>query len=278
MKQVMHTIWRWLLRLQKRIEVADLFMISAGMAFYGLLSIFPAVAAVIAIWGFVADPGVIRGQVAATQDFLPSDSYRLISEQVEALLAANSRDMGWATLISTMLALWSSRAGVSSLISGINAIHHLPQRGGVMHVVRSLLLTMTLVGIVLAAMMLAVVVPVVVRYLPLDAVVGLVVEYLNFTLGLALVVFGIALVYRLGPNRPVGDHRPIFTPGLAVAVILWAMVSRGFVFYLSNFHSYNQVYGSIGAVIALLMWMYLSGFAILLGAAVDADRAALRRQ
>ncbi|WP_128255009.1 YihY/virulence factor BrkB family protein [Falsirhodobacter deserti] len=270
-------VWRWMRRLQKRIEVADLFMISAGMAFYGLLSIFPAVAAIIAIWGFAADPTVIRGQVTLTQDFLPGDAYRLISEQVEALLAANSRDLGWTTFISTMLAIWSSRAGVSSLISGINRIHHLPQRGGVMHTIRSLLLTLTLVGVVLSAMTLAVVVPVVVRYLPLDFMAGLMLEYLNFALGLMLVVFGIALVYRLGPNRPEGERRPIFTPGLAVAVVLWALVSRGFVFYLSNFHSYNQVYGSIGAVIALLMWMYLSGFAILLGAAVDADRAALRR-
>ncbi|WP_435165053.1 YihY/virulence factor BrkB family protein [Falsirhodobacter sp. 1013] len=272
-----HSTWRWLLRLQKRIEVADLFMISAGMSFYGLLSIFPAVAMVIAIWGFAADPTVIRGQLAATQDFLPTDAFRLISEQVEALLAANSRDLGWATFVSVMLALWSSRAGVSALISGINAVHHLPQRGGVMHTVRSLILTCTLVGIVLAAMTLAVVIPVIIRYLPLGPVAGLLLEYLNFALGLALVVFGIALVYRLGPNRPKGERRPIFTPGLVTAVVLWALVSRGFVFYLSNFHSYNQVYGSIGAVIALLMWMYLSGFAILLGAAVDADRAALRR-
>lgn len=272
----MHSAWRWLKRLQKRVEVADLFMISAGMAFYGILSIFPAVALVISIWGFAADPTVIRGQLIAMQDFLPGDAFRLISEQVEALLATTSRDLGWTTFISTMLALWSSRAGVSSLISGINAIHHLPQRGGVMHTIRSLVLTCTLVGIVLAAMMLAVVIPVIIRYLPLGPVAGLLLEYLNFGLGLALVVFGIALVYRLGPNRPKGAQRRIFTRGLLVSVVLWALVSRGFVFYLSNFHSYNQVYGSIGAVIALLMWMYLSGFAILLGAAVDADRAAHR--
>ncbi|QUS36059.1 YihY/virulence factor BrkB family protein [Falsirhodobacter algicola] len=272
------TTWSWFLRIKSRIEVANLFMISAGMAFYGLLSVFPAVAAVIAIWGFAADPTDIRGQLELTRDFLPGDAYRLISEQVDALLAANSADLGWTSLLSLMVALWSSRAGVSALISGINAVHHLPKRGGVMHTLRSLMLTCTLVGIVLSAMTLAVVVPVVIRFLPLGAVSGMLLEYLNVGLGLMLVVFGIGLVYRLGPNRPAGMARPIFSRGLLVAVVLWALISRGFVLYLSNFHSYNQVYGSIGAVIALLMWMYLSGFAILLGAAVDADRAAPRDQ
>ncbi len=144
--------------------------------------------------------------------------------------------------------------------------------------VRSLVLTMTLVGIVLAAMLLAVVAPVVIRYVFLGTQQGQALELLNFGVGLALVVFGIALVYRLGPNRPPGAKRYIFTRGLLISVVLWAMISRGFVYYLSNFHSYNEVYGSIGAVVALLMWMYLSSFVILLGAAVDAERAAHHHQ
>ncbi|WP_136683160.1 YihY/virulence factor BrkB family protein [Falsirhodobacter xinxiangensis] len=267
-------LWSWLKRMQARTEAADLFMIAAGMAFYGFLAIFPAVAAVIAIWGFGADPGVIRGQLALAQDFLPGDAFKLVSDQVEALLAANSRDLGWATAISTALALWSARAGVSAMISGINAIYHLPSRSGLLHMIRSLVLTMTLVGVVLSAMVLAVVVPVIIRYVTEGTGQGRALELMNFGLGLLLVVFGIALVYRLGPNRPPKAKRFIFTRGLFVAVLLWALISRGFVWYLSNFHSYNEVYGSIGAVVALLMWMYLSSFVILLGAAVDAERAA----
>lgn len=249
-------------------------MIAAGMAFYGFLAIFPAVAAVIAIWGFGADPVVIREQMGVVQDFLPADAFKLVNDQVEGLLATTSRGLGWATLISTSVAIWSSRAGVSAMISGINAIYHLPNRSGVLHMVRSLVLTMTLVGIVLTAMFLTVIAPVVIRYVTFGTGAGQALELANFGLGLLLVVFGIALVYRLGPNRPRGARRFIFTRGLLLAVLLWAMISRGFVYYLSNFHSYNEVYGSIGAVVALLMWMYLSSFAILLGAAVDAERAA----
>jgi len=98
-------------------------------------------------------------------------------------------------------------------------------------------------------------------------------EAANVGLGLLLVVIGLALAYRFGPNRPAGARTVLFTRGLLVAVILWAIVSRGFVVYLANFSNYNQVYGSIGAVVAFLMWLYLSAYAVLLGAAVDADHA-----
>ncbi len=138
------SVWHWLKRMHARTEAADLFMIAAGMAFYGFLAIFPAVAAVIAIWGFAADPVIIREQMGVVQDFLPADAFKLVNDQVEGLLATTSRELGWATLISTSVAIWSSRAGVSAMISGINAIYHLPSRSGLLHMVRSLVLTMTL--------------------------------------------------------------------------------------------------------------------------------------
>jgi membrane protein len=263
-----------LYRIYQRTEAVDLGMVSAGVAFFGFLAVFPAVAAVIAIWGFAADPGVIRQQLALTQDFLPPEAYALLSGQVEALLAANSRKLGWTTALSTLLALWSARAGVAALIRGLNAIHQLPNRSALYHPVRALALTLTLVGVVLAAMLVAVVAPLVIGFLHLGSAQAQVLEAANLGLGLLLVVFGIGLIYRLGPNRPPNQRRPVVTAGLALAVLLWALVSRGLVLYLANFNSYNQVYGSIGAVVALLIWLYLSAYAVLLGAALDAERAA----
>lgn len=262
-------------RLLQRTEAADLGLISAGIAFFAFLALFPAVAAIIAIWGFASDPGVIRQQIEITRDFLPTDAYALLSGQVEVLLAANSRTLGRTTVLSTLLALWSARAGVAALIRGLNAIHHLPNRSGHFHALRALALTLLLVGVMLMAMLLALVVPVAINFLPINRLTGLILEYLNLGVGLLIVVAGISLAYRLGPNRPNRVQQPVFTPGLTVAVILWALASRGFVIYLANFNSYNEVYGSIGAVVALLMWLYLSAYAVLLGAAVDADREAV---
>ncbi len=106
-------------------------------------------------------------------------------------------------------------------------------------------------------------------------VAALALEALNLGLSLMLVVVGVALIYRLGLNRNL--HHPLFTRGILVAVIIWIAASRGFVIYLANFDTYNRIYGSIGAVVALLMWLYFSGYAILLGAAVDAARAERKR-
>ena len=136
-------LWRF----YRRTEQAELDLIAAGVAFYAFLAIFPAAAAVIAIWGFLFDPAVIRQEVALMAGFLPPDAYSLIDGQVEALLAVNSRSLGWATLLSTLFALWSARAGVAALIRGLNAIHQLPNRSGHWHQLRAFVLTLSLIHI-----------------------------------------------------------------------------------------------------------------------------------
>ncbi len=256
----------------RRIDQAELDLIAAGVAFFGFLAIFPAVAAVIAIWGFIADPVVIREQVALLHTLLPPDVLKLIADQVDALLAVNSRSLGLATILSTVFAFWSARAGVAALIRGLNAIHHLPNRAGHRHQLRALVVTLLLMGLALGAMVMSVVMPLVVAHLPLGPLSALLLRDGNQVLGMVLVVLAMSIAYRMGPNRPDGSRPPAFlTWGLLVAVVLWILAARGFMLYLANFPSYNRVYGSIGAVAALLMWLYVSAYAVLLGAAVDAE-------
>jgi len=265
------------LRLYRRTEQAELGLIAAGVAFFGFLAIFPAVAAVIAIWGVLNDPAVIRTQLEVLKDFLPPDAHSLILVQVESLLAVPGQKLGWATLLSTAFALWSARAGVAALIRGLNAVYALPNRNGHWHQLRALVLTFVLIGLALSAMLLAVVVPLVVGILPLGTHEAQALEETNLGLGLLLVVLAVGLAYRYGPNH--GANRPpLLSWGLFVAVVLWAVSARGFMLYLANFPAYNQVYGSIGAVAALMMWLYVSAYAVLLGAAVDSMRARLPRQ
>ena len=259
------------LRLYRRTEQAELDLISAGVAFFGFLAIFPAIAATIAIWGTVYDPSVIRTQVSLLQPFLPPEAFALVSGQVEGLLAVRGPKLGWATLLSTLLALWSARAGVAALIRGLNAIHHLPNRAGHRHQLRALLLTLVLIGLAISAMLVTVIAPILISALPLAIDDAWWLHRANLALGLALLILAIGIAYRAGPNH--GSQRPpLFTWGLLVAVVLWAAAARGFMLYLANFPSYNQVYGSIGAVVALMFWLYVSAYAVLLGAAVDAER------
>jgi len=262
--------------LMRRSNRAELGLIAAGVAFFGFLAIFPTVAVVIAVWGFVADPAVIRGELELMQDFLPKEAFVLLAGQIDGLLSANNRQLGWTTILSTMLAFWAARSGTASLIQGLNAVHHLPQRTGLWHQAQALLMTVALIGLALAAMLAAVVGPLVIGFLPLGRFAAITLELANLLLGAAALVLGVALTLRFGPNRALAP--PLLTQGLLLAVVLWAMASRGFVVYLANFNTYNQVYGSIGAVAALLMWLYLSVYAVLIGAAFDAERAAQNDQ
>jgi membrane protein len=251
-------------------DARELDLIAAGIAFYGFLALFPAAAAVIAIWGSFADATLIRQELELARDYLPPDAWALISNQIEALLAVQS-GLGLATVISIALALWTARASVAALMRGLNAIHGLPNRAGHWHHLRALLLTLVMIGLAIAALMAAVIGPLMLSFLPLGAFTTLALEGVQLIVSLMIVVIGVALIYRLGLNRRI--QHPLFTRGILVAVIIWIAASRGLVIYLANFDTYNRIYGSIGAVAALLVWLYLSGYAILLGAAVDAARA-----
>lgn len=259
------------LRLYRRSEQAELGLISAGVAFFGFLAIFPAAAAVIAVWGTVYDPSVIQTQVDLLKGFLPPDALSLVRTQVQGLLAVRGPQLGWATILSTLFALWSARAGVAALIRGLNAIHQLPNRPGGHHQLRAMLLTLALMGLALAAMLVTVVAPLIIGLLPMPGDDAAVLHRANLALGVILVVVSVGIAYRYGPN--FGQRRPpFFSWGLLVAVVLWALAARGFMLYLANFPSYNRVYGSIGAVVVLQMWLYVSAYSVLLGAAVDAER------
>jgi membrane protein len=266
-----HSALTFLLKLYRRTEQAELDLIAAGVAFFVFLAIFPAVAAIIAIWGTVYDPSVISTQIELLQGFLPPEAFALVVSQVDSLLAVRGPQLGWTTLFSTLLALWSARAGVAALIRGLNAIHHLPNRPGGRHQLRAILLTLILIGLALAAMIATVVAPIIIGFLPVTVDTAFWLHYGNLALGLVLLVLAISVAYRAGPNHAT-TRPPLFSLGLLVAVVLWAVAARGFMLYLANFPSYNRIYGSIGAVVVLLIWLYVSAYAVLLGAAVDAER------
>jgi membrane protein len=261
---ILAAIWRF----YRRTEQAELDLIAAGVAFYGFLAIFPAAAAIIAIWGFVSDPSVIRAELALVKPVLPPEVFTLIGSQIEGLLTLNSPNLGLTTVLSTLFALWSARAGMAALIRGLNAIHQRPNRSGHWHQLRAMALTFVLLGLVLAALILSVILPLVMAYLPEQMRF---LQGANMILGFGLAILAMALAYRLGPNHG-SKPPPLLSWGLVVAVVLWGLATRGFMLYLENFPSYNRIYGSIGAVAALLMWLYVSAYAVLLGAAVDAER------
>lgn len=254
----------------------NLGLIAAGVAFYMMFAIFPGMAATIAIWGVFADPAAMRDYLGQIHGVIPDAAYNVIETQLDALLAANTRTLGWTTALSLAIALYSVHSGVSALITGLNAIHARRHRPGLVRIAVSALITVALIAVSLSALATVVLVPVALNIVRIGFAEALILRFLPWVVMFVVVFLVLGLFYRWGPNME-GERHGWVTPGAVLAAFLWAGASMAFSAYLANFGNYNKVYGSIGAVIALLMWLYISAYIVLLGAALNEERARIRR-
>jgi membrane protein len=248
----------------------NLSLVSAGVAFFAMLSLFPALAALIALLALISDPVVVISQLEDVRGLLPTDVYEIINGQVTALVTTSTDQLGWAGLISVLLALWSARAGVGAMMQGLNSAYGQPNRNTAKHYLRAVLLTVALVAVGIVALLSLVVTPVLLAFFPLGAIGTFLIESLRWIVATVVLFAGIALLYRFGPNRRPARMQWM-SLGAIIAVVFWVMLSVGFSYYVANFGNYNQVYGSIGAVIAMLIWLWISSFLVLFGAAVNAQ-------
>lgn len=252
-------------------DEANLSLIAAGVGFYAFLSMIPALGAVIAIWGYWADPTLIREQMALIAPMLPRPAFELLQDQVAALVSANRSTLQWTTLLSIALAVWSARAAVASLIRGLNAVHDRPHRqNAIRRVLVAFGLTALLVLVSILAFASVVLLPAVVSLLNLSAWTEFLVNVVKWALLLGVVFLALALVYRYGPNRR-GARMRWMTPGAVAAMTLWALGSFALATYFRNFSDLNEVYGSLGAVVGLLLWFWFSALVTLLGAQLNAE-------
>ncbi|HEY9038277.1 MAG TPA: YihY/virulence factor BrkB family protein [Roseovarius sp.] len=256
----------WLLIGEKNLN-----LIASGIGFYGILATFPSIAALIALWGFVADPGLVAGQVSEFTTLLPDEVADLLTARVAELVAADATTLGWAGLLSVGVALWSSRAGIGALIVGLNAVYGERNRGGLRHILLAFGMTAVMICLALACFAALVVAPVMLSFLPLGFMGTLVAETLRWAVAIGTVLLALGFMYRYAPNRRGVARARWITPGAIAATILWALATWAFSIYLTNFGNYNKIYGSLGAVIVLLLWLYLSAFVCLLGAALNAE-------
>jgi membrane protein len=260
--------WQLLTKVIVIVGQKQVSLIAAGVAFFGMFAVFPGIAAIIAIFGLLADPIIVSEQLGLMEGIIPPDAYDLFANQIQRLLLARSDALGWATIVSIALALWSSRAGVSALMGGLNAIAGTPPRNGFWHAIVALGLTVCLVLLAIVALLAVVVAPVVLAFVPLAGSTAWLLEGLRWLIALSVLLLALGLLYRLGPSTRAQRGR-WFTVGAVCVVVLWIAASVGLSYYLTNFASYNEVYGSIGAVIGMLLWLYLSAFLILLGAVLN---------
>lgn len=267
--------WRdWkpvLLRVSDNIARHNIFLIAAGVAFYAALALFPAIAALVALYGLVADTGDIAQQLATTRRFLPADGYALIEAQVMDLTAAGEQKLGLASILATLLALWSARAGVYGMVTGINIAYSEDDNRTILN---SILLTLGLTGVlmvfVIAAILSIVVIPAILQMIELDSQAAWIASVVRWPILIVSLIVGIGVLYRFGPDRR-GARVQWISWGSVIAASVWLLGSLLFSWYVSNFANYNATYGSLGAIVGLLMWFFVGAFIVLLGAELNAE-------
>ncbi|MEL6575209.1 MAG: YihY/virulence factor BrkB family protein [Pseudomonadota bacterium] len=246
-------------------------LIAAGVAFYAFLALFPLLAALVALYGFVSDPATIEGHLDAAASWAPPGAVGILEGQIDSIMAAGRKTLGYASLLSVLIMLWTAKAGVSALARGLNIVFKVPEKRGFLSgLAMSYLLTIALVLVAVIALTAVVVLPGLLAAFPVPELTELAVRFGRWPIVFAAVIIGVGLLYRFGPAEP-SPRFAYFSIGALIAIALWVAASAGFSYYVRNFANYNSTYGSLGAMVGLLMWFYLSAFIILLGGEINAQ-------
>lgn len=244
---------------------------AAGVAFYAFLAIFPAMLAALAIYGLVAEPAQVQQQVAAISGPLPEQARSILRQQLTSLTSTQQGALTLGLVLSVLLALWSASGGVAGLMQAINlAYGERETRGFVKRRGTALLLTLGAIVFVLLSVALVAVLPAVLSSIGLSGIARLGVQVARWVLLIVFVLIALAVTYRFAPARRAPRLRWT-TPGALLATVLWIVGSALFSLYVTNFGRYEKTYGAIAGVIILLLWLYLSGYIVLLGAEINAE-------
>ena len=276
MLKPLQDIWAFLGAIFERMDKIHMGLISAGVAFYAMFAVFPGLAAIIALWSLWFDPQVVMQYVNVADEFIPETAQDILHTQLESLLAGGRTTIGWTSIISFVIATVAARAGVDAMVRGLNAAYGVRSHSTVAGFILAYALTLAIVGVVMLGLVTIVVVPVVLKFMTYGTLQSWLVTGLPWAAMFLIVIIGIGILFRYGPNVKT-PRTPIFTWGALIGALLWAAGSVAFSAYLGSFNSYNRIYGSIGAVIALLMWFYLAGFSVLFGALINVELARRRR-
>ena len=236
-----------------------------------MLALFPALAAMIAIFGIFADPEAVRAQLDLIAVILPDQVSSMLGSELDTLLNARPQALGLTSAVSVLVTTVSARAGVNALMMGLNLIgHERDTRTMIWNLLVGYFLTIVLIFVSIIAVIAVVVIPTLVAFFPFGPLTSTVLQTVRWTIAIGAVAMGIGMLYRYGPS-PRPRRMPLTTFGNLLASVMWVFASVAFSLYLSNFSNYSQVYGSLGAVIAMLMWLYVSAFVVLLGAELNAE-------
>ena len=260
-----------LIRTYRSISEDRVMALAAGVTYYVLLALFPGIAALVSIYGMIADPADIGEMLAGLAGTIPQDAVNIIGGQLKFLASQDDKALGFAFFGGLLASLWSSNAAIKALFDALNVVYGEKEKRNFFKLtILSLSFTAAMILFMVLALIGIVVIPAVLDFLHLGKTGELIINLLRWPAMLAIVVLGLAVMYRYGPCRADARWRWI-TWGSIAAALLWFIVSMLFSWYASNFGNYNKTYGSLGAVIAFMMWSWLSTTVVLMGGELNAE-------
>ncbi|MBU2886696.1 YihY/virulence factor BrkB family protein [Gilvimarinus agarilyticus] len=264
--------WKSILfRIKGQLTYNHISIVAAGVTFYSFLAIFPAIAAIISIYGLAVDAETVQLQLDQLTSALPEQAHALLSTQLSELANRSPSTLSIGALVSFLLAIWSAKKGANAVIEGIDIAYGSKSSRSYVH--KTLLtLVFTAGGILLAIACSALVVglPAALTTLNLSEPMDLTLRVIRWGVLAGILLISLAIIYRYAPSRPTPQWRWV-TPGAVVAICLWLLASSAFSYYVSHFNSYNKTYGSLAAVVILQMWTFVSSYIVLLGAEINSE-------
>jgi len=260
-----------LLRVSTNIGEHRILALAAGVTYYSILAIFPALAALVAIYGLFSDPAGIAKHLDQISGVAPSGAIEVAREQLTRLSSKSHQTLGFTFIIGLSVSLWSANAAMKSLFDTLNIIYGEREKRGLIKLnAISLLFTVAGIAFILAALGGVVIIPIVLNYLWLPGAADALVRFARWPVMFAALALALACIYRFGPSRQAPRWRWI-SWGSAAATLAWLAASALFSWYAANFGKFNETYGSLGAAIGFMTWLWISAIVILLGAELDAE-------
>lgn len=244
---------------------------AAGVTFYVLLALFPGIAALVSVYGLFADPSTIVNHLDTISGVAPGGAIDVLREQLTRLAEQGNTTLGIGFIVSLVISLWSANSGIKALFDALNVVYQEKEKRSFIRLnAVTLCFTLATIAFLLIALVGVVALPVILNFLPLPPVTGVLLDIARWPILLVLVAFGLTLIYRYGPSRTEPRWQWI-TWGGAFAAFTWLAASALFSWYAASFGTFNKTYGSLGAIIGFMMWMWLSIIVILVGAKLNAE-------
>lgn len=259
-------LWRVVLAIPQ-----DRVLATAGsVAFFALLAIFPAIAVVVS-HGLVFDVRTIGDHLAILAGILPAGALDLIRDQIVAIVTKQTKTLSIAFAIGFLTALWSANSGMGALFDALNVVYGEREKRSILRFyATTFLFTVGGIVFIVAAFGAVVVLPVVLKFVGISFSAEIVLSVMRWPVLLVAVIAGLAAVYRFGPSRATAQWRWV-TIGSIAAAVLWIIASMGFSWYVASFDSYNRTYGSLGAGVGFMVWIWVSIIVVLVGGELNAE-------